>query len=157
MTDPQPERPNSFDYEGLLACGRGELFGPGNAQLPVPPMLMFDRITSITADGGEHLGEVGVAAFGVMDVVRGDGRQPQPPRDLGEKVVSSIVVGQTVHFHNANSGVGPCTLVEDAGRFRSPTLARREGWHHTFEQVGEFPYSVEELPGVRGTIRVVAE
>ena len=34
-----------FDYQDLLACGRGELFGPGNAQLPAPPMLMMDRIT----------------------------------------------------------------------------------------------------------------
>ena len=48
------QRRNSFDYEDLLACGRGELFGPGNAQLPLPPMLMFDRITSIGEDGGEH-------------------------------------------------------------------------------------------------------
>ncbi len=46
--------PSSFDYEALLASGRGELFGPGNAQLPAPPMLMFDRITRINADGGEH-------------------------------------------------------------------------------------------------------
>ena len=42
-------RPSSYAYEDLLACGRGELFGPGNAQLPLPPMLMFDRITDITA------------------------------------------------------------------------------------------------------------
>lgn len=48
------ERQSSFDYEGLLSCGRGELFGPGNAQLPLPPMLMFDRITSITEDGGPN-------------------------------------------------------------------------------------------------------
>ncbi|MFO1088777.1 MAG: 3-hydroxyacyl-[acyl-carrier-protein] dehydratase FabA [Hyphomicrobiales bacterium] len=48
------ERRSSFDYEGLLACGRGELFGPGNAQLPLPPMLMFDRITHISDQGGEH-------------------------------------------------------------------------------------------------------
>jgi len=48
------DRQSSFDYEALLACGRGELFGPGNAQLPLPPMLMFDRITLITEDGGEH-------------------------------------------------------------------------------------------------------
>lgn len=47
-------RQSSYDYEGLLSCGRGELFGPGNAQLPLPPMLMFDRITSILANGGEH-------------------------------------------------------------------------------------------------------
>jgi 3-hydroxyacyl-[acyl-carrier protein] dehydratase / trans-2-decenoyl-[acyl-carrier protein] isomerase len=49
-----PERRDSYDYEDLLACGRGELFGPGNAQLPLPPMLMFDRITSISETGGEH-------------------------------------------------------------------------------------------------------
>jgi 3-hydroxyacyl-[acyl-carrier protein] dehydratase/trans-2-decenoyl-[acyl-carrier protein] isomerase len=49
-----PLYPSSFNYEDLLASGRGELFGPGNAQLPMPPMLMFDRITSITADGGAH-------------------------------------------------------------------------------------------------------
>jgi 3-hydroxyacyl-[acyl-carrier protein] dehydratase/trans-2-decenoyl-[acyl-carrier protein] isomerase len=47
-------RKASFDYEDLLACGRGELFGPGNAQLPLPPMLMFDRISAITEDGGAH-------------------------------------------------------------------------------------------------------
>ena len=44
----------SFTYEELLACGRGELFGGGNAQLPLPPMLMFDRITRITDTGGAH-------------------------------------------------------------------------------------------------------
>lgn len=48
------ERRASYEYEDLLACGRGELFGPGNAQLPLPPMLMFDRISSIEAEGGEH-------------------------------------------------------------------------------------------------------
>ncbi len=48
------ERQSSYSYDELLACGRGELFGPGNAQLPLPPMLMFDEITSITEDGGEH-------------------------------------------------------------------------------------------------------
>ena len=41
-------RRTSFEYEDLLACGRGELFAEG-PQLPLPPMLMFDRITSITA------------------------------------------------------------------------------------------------------------
>lgn len=43
---------SSYDYEDLLACGRGELFGPGNAQLPAPPMLMMDRITEISEEGG---------------------------------------------------------------------------------------------------------
>jgi len=52
LTDTQ--RQNSFNLEELLSCGRGELFGPGNAQLPMPNMLMVDRITSITEDGGPH-------------------------------------------------------------------------------------------------------
>jgi len=48
------ERQNSYTYEDLLACGRGELFGAGNAQLPLPPMLMFDRISHISDEGGAH-------------------------------------------------------------------------------------------------------
>ena len=44
----------SYTYEDLLSCGRGELFGPGNAQLPLPPMLMFDRITQISDSGGTY-------------------------------------------------------------------------------------------------------
>ena len=48
------ERRTSFEYEDLLSCGRGELFGAGNAQLPLPPMLMFDRISLITETGGAH-------------------------------------------------------------------------------------------------------
>lgn len=46
-------RKSSYDYEDMLACARGELFGPGNAQLPAPPMLMFDRITEVSEEGGE--------------------------------------------------------------------------------------------------------
>jgi 3-hydroxyacyl-[acyl-carrier protein] dehydratase/trans-2-decenoyl-[acyl-carrier protein] isomerase len=45
---------SSFTREELLKCGHGELFGPGNAQLPLPPMLMFDRITTISEEGGAH-------------------------------------------------------------------------------------------------------
>lgn len=48
------QRKNSYTYEELLQCGRGEMFGPGNAQLPTPPMLMFDRIISITENGGSQ-------------------------------------------------------------------------------------------------------
>src|SRR5690606_37792872 len=43
---------SSYSYEDLIACGHGQLFGPGNAKLPLPPMLMFDRITEISATGG---------------------------------------------------------------------------------------------------------
>ena len=45
---------SSYSHEELLACARGEMFGPGNAQLPAPPMLMMDRICEITADGGKY-------------------------------------------------------------------------------------------------------
>ncbi|MHB8257661.1 MAG: 3-hydroxyacyl-[acyl-carrier-protein] dehydratase FabA [Acidiferrobacterales bacterium] len=48
------QRKSSFSYEELLSCGRGEMFGPGNAQLPLPPMLMFNRIVSISENGGAH-------------------------------------------------------------------------------------------------------
>ena len=45
---------NQFSYQELLQCGHGELFGPGNARLPLPPMLMFDRIAHISGEGGAH-------------------------------------------------------------------------------------------------------
>ncbi len=48
------KKQNSFNKEELLSCGRGELFGPGNAQLPMPNMLMVDRVISITEDGGSN-------------------------------------------------------------------------------------------------------
>ena len=43
---------NSYSYEELINCGDGKLFGPGNARLPLPPMLMFDRITEINDNKG---------------------------------------------------------------------------------------------------------
>jgi len=48
------ERKHSYSYEELLQCAHGKLFGPGNAQLPLPPMLMFDRITRIADTGGAN-------------------------------------------------------------------------------------------------------
>ena len=45
---------NSYSYEDLIRSGHGGLFGPGNAQLPLPPMLMFDRITDMSKEGGEY-------------------------------------------------------------------------------------------------------
>ncbi|MGQ7847984.1 bifunctional 3-hydroxydecanoyl-ACP dehydratase/trans-2-decenoyl-ACP isomerase [Granulosicoccus sp. 3-233] len=52
MNPPDLSDRHTFSREELIACGHGELFGEGNARLPLPNMLMFDRITSITADGG---------------------------------------------------------------------------------------------------------
>tara|TARA_Y100000591_G_scaffold318311_1_gene329057 strand:+ start:135 stop:635 length:501 start_codon:yes stop_codon:yes gene_type:complete len=43
---------SSYTYEELINCGNGKLFGPGNAKLPLPPMLMFDRITEINDNKG---------------------------------------------------------------------------------------------------------
>ena len=46
------DKKSSFTNEELLECGHGKMFGIGNARLPLPPMLMFDRITKITDQGG---------------------------------------------------------------------------------------------------------
>ncbi len=53
------QKQHSFTYEELLKSGRGELYGPENAQLPLPPMLMFDRIEKINDDSGKfNKGEI---------------------------------------------------------------------------------------------------
>ncbi|MBI2383399.1 MAG: 3-hydroxyacyl-[acyl-carrier-protein] dehydratase FabA [Gammaproteobacteria bacterium] len=51
---PPRERRASYDQADLLRCSRGEVFGPGFASLPAPNMLMVDRITRISAEGGAH-------------------------------------------------------------------------------------------------------
>lgn len=50
----QPKAQDRYSFEELMSCARGEMYGPGNAQLPAPPMLLFDRITKIDAAGGSH-------------------------------------------------------------------------------------------------------
>ena len=45
---------SSYSFEEIIECGKGNLFGEGNAQLPAPPMLMFDRITNVNKDGGVY-------------------------------------------------------------------------------------------------------
>ena len=52
MTEFVPQ--NSYTKEELIACGKGQLFGPGNARLPLPNMLMVDRIVEINRDGGKY-------------------------------------------------------------------------------------------------------
>ena len=44
----------SYDYDDLIISGEKSLFGEGNAKLPLPPMLMLDRIVNIADNGGEH-------------------------------------------------------------------------------------------------------
>tara|TARA_B100002051_G_scaffold196773_1_gene186663 strand:+ start:28 stop:531 length:504 start_codon:yes stop_codon:yes gene_type:complete len=46
------KKKSTYSYDDLIKCGNGELFGPGNAKLPLPPMLMFDRITEIMENEG---------------------------------------------------------------------------------------------------------
>ena len=48
------EKKHSYTFEDLIECAKGRLFGPGNAQLPLPPMLMFDRIVKIAETGGKY-------------------------------------------------------------------------------------------------------
>ena len=48
------EKKQSYTFEDLIECAKGHLFGPGNAQLPLPPMLMFDRIVKIADTGGKY-------------------------------------------------------------------------------------------------------
>ena len=48
------EKKHSYTFEDLIECAKGRLFGPGNAQLPLPPMLMFDRIVKIADTGGKY-------------------------------------------------------------------------------------------------------
>ncbi|MCC5834860.1 MAG: bifunctional 3-hydroxydecanoyl-ACP dehydratase/trans-2-decenoyl-ACP isomerase [Opitutales bacterium] len=47
-------RKSQYNREELIRCGKGELMQPGHAKLPLPNMLMFDRITEITEDGGKY-------------------------------------------------------------------------------------------------------
>ena len=54
MVDGLSDRKTSYSYQDLLSCAHGELFGPGNARLPLPPMLMFDRISAIREEGGAY-------------------------------------------------------------------------------------------------------
>ena len=51
---PLPSRQNSYNYEELLASGHGELFGPTNGRLPLPNMLMIDRIAWVSDEGGKY-------------------------------------------------------------------------------------------------------
>ena len=58
---------NTFKYEELIECANGKLFGPGNAKLPSPPMLMFDRITNIEEGNGIYKKGVVKAELDIKD------------------------------------------------------------------------------------------
>ena len=73
---------NSYSLDDLLECGHGRLFGPGNAQLPLPPMLMFDRITHISDDGGN---------YGKGEIVAELDVKPLQPHAMLADVAESVV------------------------------------------------------------------
>ena len=86
---------NSFTYDELIACGKGELFGEGNAKLPLPPMLMFDRITKIDNKSGEFKKGIIEAELDIKDNLwffdchfRGD---PVMPGCLGLEAMWQLV------------------------------------------------------------------
>ncbi len=65
LKKPNFEKKNSYSYDDLISCGKGDMFGHGNPQLPIPPMLMMDRITEINDHGGSmDKGEI-VAEFDI--------------------------------------------------------------------------------------------
>ena len=75
----------SYNYKELISCANGELFGPGNAKLPSPPMLMFDRIIEINnnnREGGNNQKEtlfiLGKAISGAPIII-GTNQLPSPP------------------------------------------------------------------------------
>lgn len=61
------EQKSSYSYDEIIACGEGKMFGPGNAQLPLPPMLMFDRITKVSEEGGAYGKGVIEAEFDIKE------------------------------------------------------------------------------------------
>ena len=64
----QKIKKNSFTFDDLISCAEGKLFGHGNPQLPMPPMLMTDRITLINDHGGDF--QKGLISFlGTLNVV----------------------------------------------------------------------------------------
>ena len=58
---------SSYNYDELIDCGNGKLFGPGNAKLPLPPMLMFDRITEISENNGVYKKGIIKAVLDIKD------------------------------------------------------------------------------------------
>ena len=121
------DRRGGYEYEDLLACGRGELFGPGNAQLPLPPMLMFDRISEISETGGEY-GKGLVRAE--LDVKPG-----------------SLVLRLPFQGRSGDAGMSrPRRTLADDGLFSG--LDRRRGRGRALG-LGELKFSGQVLPNVR--------
>ena len=64
------KKKSSYNYKELIDCGNGKLFGPGNAKLPLPPMLMFDRISEISENKGAYKKGLVKAELDIKDNLR---------------------------------------------------------------------------------------
>ena len=76
---------NSFNYDELIDCGNGGLFGPGNAKLPLPPMLMFDRITEINENKGAFKKGIIKAELDIKDELWLVGAKIDPAAYINQK------------------------------------------------------------------------
>ncbi len=125
---PGAKAKDHYSREELLACGRGEMFGPGNAQLPVPPMLMFDRITQITETGGAYdKGQV-IAELDIRpDLWFFDCHfinDPVMPGCLGLDAMWQLV-GYFLGWSGAPARAGPWVSARCASPVRSPPRSSR--------------------------------
>ena len=91
-----PAQRNSYDYDDLIRCAHGELFGPTNGRLPLPNMLMMDRVPLITADGGKYgKGEIKAELHGELAAILAltSGQKPRPALD-DRDMRFSVVAGE---------------------------------------------------------------
>ena len=66
----------------------------------------------------------------------------------------TIYAGQTIHFQNTSLTPRTLTVKAEDGSFESPPMGRGEGWHHTFEAPGSFPFAIVEFPSTKGAVVV---
>ncbi len=110
--------------------------------------------------GGWPVG-LGLAAIGTLAILLGVAPQARghgPTIRVSYSGVRpkqlAIPAGTTVHFKNANSGPGACTVVADDGSFTSPPITRSEGWHYEFAEPGSYSFHVKEYDSARGVVLV---
>ena len=99
------EKKSSYSYKELINCGNGELFGPGNAKLPLPPMLMFDRIIEVKEDNGAFkkgsiTAELDINTNELIDLEKGNVDGLKIKKNLPGKKIKSIEV--LVKIENSN-------------------------------------------------------
>ena len=139
---------NSFTYEELITCGKGDLFGEGNAKLPLPPMLMFDRITKIDNNSGEFKKGFIKAELDIKENLwffgchfQGD---PATGKPIGETKanLASAVAGETHEYTDMYPGMAKTARDEGFDEIADwfETLAKAEKSH-----AGKFQKTLESI------------